>query len=480
MTQAEAYPPSETPTAPQQNGLIYGLNDQPPFMESLVVAFQHVLAIFVGIVTPPLIICSAIGLSPEDTRYVVSMSLFISGVSTFIQAKRIGPIGSGLLSIQGTSFSFVGPILSAGLAVTGAGGTPQQALSLIFGLCFFGAFVEIFLSRFLHLANKIITPLVTGTIVMVIGLTLIKVGVVSMGGGVPAQQNGTFGSLSNLGVALLVLLVIILFNRSRNPYLRMASVVIGLVVGYVVASILGMVNFSSLSGLPLIAPPIPFRYGLSFDFAAFVPFILLYLITTIESIGDLTATSATSGEPVSGSVYMRRIKSGVLGDGVNSLIAAVFNTFPNTTFSQNNGVIQMTGVGSRYIGYFIAAILALLGLFPIVSGVFQTLPQPVIGGATIIMFGSIVFAGINILASTTLDRRALIIVGTSLAIGLGVTYTPEILDNLPSIIKNVFSSGISAGGLTAIVLNLLLPPTASETEAIAEVGQQLETDHVSN
>jgi xanthine permease XanP len=217
---------------------------------------------------------------------------------------------------------------------------------------------------------------------------------------------------------------------------------------------------------------------MSFDFFAFLPFILLYLITTIESIGDLTATSAASGEPVSGSTYIRRIKGGVLGDGINSLIAAFFNTFPNTTFSQNNGVIQITGVGSRYIGYFIAAILALLGIFPIVGGIFQTLPQAVLGGATVIMFGSIVVAGIKILLSVELDRRALILVSTSLAIGLGVTYTPDILNNLPPVIKNVFSSGISAGGLTAIVLNLLLPRESMERETEAMPEAELEPESV--
>ncbi len=453
------------------HGLLYGLEDKPPVPEAILVALQHVLAIFVGIITPPLIICNAIGASPEDTRYIVSMSLFISGVTTFIQAKRIGPIGSGLLSIQGTSFSFVGPILSTGIAVTKGGGTTQQAFALIFGLCFFGAFIEIFLSRFLHLASKIITPLVTGTIVMIIGLTLIKVGVISMGGGVPAQKAGTFGSIQNLGVALMVLLIIIILNCSRNAYVRMASVVVGLVIGYIVASFLGMVNFSNLQNLPLFSLPIPFRYGMSFDFGAFIPFALLYLITTIESIGDLTATSAVSGEPVQGATYMRRIKGGVLGDGVNSLIAAVFNTFPNTTFSQNNGVIQITGVGSRFVGFFIAGILVLLGLFPIVAGIFQTLPQPVLGGATIIMFGSIVFAGLSILAKTNLDRRALIIIGTSLAIGLGVTYTPDIVDQLPPALKSVFSSGISAGGLTAILLNLLIPREADETGVVVDMEE---------
>ncbi|MGB2926388.1 MAG: nucleobase:cation symporter-2 family protein [Limnothrix sp.] len=465
MTQA----PSAEQTIVKNPGLIYGLNDKPPVIEAALVALQHVLAIFAGIITPPLIISSALGLEPADARNIISMSLFISGVATFIQIKRIGPVGSGLLSIQGTSFAFVGPIIGAGIGVTSNGGSPTDALGLIFGLCFFGAFVEILLSRFLHLARKIITPLVTGTVVSIIGLSLIKVGVTSMGGGVPSIGAGTFGSLQNLGVAMLVLVTVIFFNSLKSPYLRMASVFIGLIVGYIVAAILGMVNFDALKDLPLVTVPIPFRYGLKFDFVAFIPFALLYLITTIESIGDLTATSAVSGEPVEGSVYIRRIKGGVLGDGINSLIAAVFNTFPNTTFSQNNGVIQITGVGSRYVGFFIAGILAILGLFPIVSGLFQTLPQPVIGGATIIMFASIVVAGIRILSTVALDRRALLVVGTSFAMGLGVTYMPDILNNLPPILKSIFSSGISAGGLTAIVLNAVIPESVSDSDPESEM-----------
>lgn len=465
MTKVEFPATQQRVIKEKRHNLIYGLNDKPGFVEALLVAMQHVLAIFVGIITPPLLVCNALNLDAANTGYIVSMSLFISGLSTFIQARKIGPIGSGLLSIQGTSFSFLGPLISAGVAVTEAGGTPENALSLIFGLCFFGAFIEIVLSRFLHLVKRIITPLVTGTVVSIIGLTLIKTGIISMAGGIAAQKNGSFGSPQNLGVAGLVLLTIIVLNASKSPYLRMASVVVGLAIGYIVSSLLGMVNFGVLRELPLVVLPIPFRYGLSFNFAAFIPFILLYLITTIETIGDLTATSVVSGEPIEGSTYIRRIKGGVLGDGVNSLIAALFNTFPNTTFSQNNGVIQITGVGSRYIGYYIAAILALLGLFPVVGRIFQSLPQAVLGGATIIMFGSIVVAGINILSSVELDRRALLVIGTSLAVGLGVTYEPDILNAMPTLIKSIFSSGISAGGLTAIVLNLLLPQNLSESSS---------------
>jgi xanthine permease XanP len=447
--------------------LIYALNDRPPVPEALFAAMQHVMAAFVGIITPPLIICGALELPPADTGFVVSMSLFVSGIATFIQSKRIGPVGSGLLSLQGTSFAFVGPILGAGAAAVAAGRTPQEALGLIFGLCFFGAFVEIILSRFLHLLSTIITPIVSGTVVTIIGLSLIKVGMTSMAGGFAAKANETFGSAQNLGLAGLVLAIIVALNMTSNRWLRISSVIIGLVVGYGVAIALGMVDFSSLSELPWFRVPLPFRFGLSFDWGAFVPFVLIYVITAIETIGDLTATSAISQQPISGGTYIRRMKGGVLGDGINSLIAAVFNTFPNTTFSQNNGVIQMTGVGSRYVGMFIAGILMVLGLVPIVGGVFQALPQPVLGGATIIMFGSIAVAGINIISSVPMDRRSLIIVAVSLALGLGVAFVPDLFDTQPPLIKNIFSSGISTGGLSAILLNAFLPrsPHLLQTDA---------------
>lgn len=440
-----------------ESELIYGLEDKPPFRDAVFAAIQHVLACFVGIITPSLIVAGALGLEPADAAFIVSMSLFVSGIATFIQARRLGPVGSGLLSIQGTSFAFIGPILGAGTAVVGAGGAPTEALGLIFGLCFFGAFIEIFLSRFLHLAGQIITPLVTGIVVTLIGLTLINVGITSVGGGFPARDAGTFGSLANLGVAGLVLLTILILNSTSSAILRMSSIVIGLVVGYLVAWPLGLVSFGNLSGLPPFAFPIPFRYGLSFDFTAFIPFAFLYIITTIESIGDLTATSLLTGQPITGPKYMKRIKGGVLGDGVNSLIAACFCTFPNTTFSQNNGVIQLTGIGSRYVGYFIAVIFVLMGLFPVVGGVFQAMPQPVLGGATLVMFGTVAAAGIKILSCVNFTKRASLITAISLGIGLGVTYAPDILENLPALARNIFSSGISAGGITALVLNLLLP-----------------------
>ena len=211
--------------------------------------------------------------------------------------------------------------------------------------------------------------------------------------------------------------------------------------------------------------PIPFRYGLDFDLALFIPFALIYVVTTIETVGDITATSAVSAEPVEGETYVRRIKGGVLGDGVNSAIAAVFNTFPNTTFSQNNGVIQLTGVASRFVGYFVALFLVLFGLIPVVGEVVTSIPRPVLGGATIVMFGTVAAAGIKIIAGAgDIGRRELLILAIALGLGLGVQLVPDALQEFPDTAQNVLGSPITTGGLTALLLNIILPRADEASE----------------
>lgn len=432
--------------------IIYGLNDKPKPAIAFTVAFQHLLAIFVGIITPTIVIAGVFKFNITTTGYLVSMALIVSGVSTFIQVRKFGPIGSGLLSIQGTSFAFLGPLIAAGFA----GGGGEAGLAMIFGLCLFGSFIEMILSRFIHHLKKVITPIVTGTVVSMIGLSLIKIGMTDMAGGFGAKD---FGSLKNLSLSLLTMAIILFFNRSKNSYLRMSSIIIGLAIGYVISIFFGMVDFSGLKELPLISFPIPFKYGISFSFKAFIPIAIIYVITTIESTGDLTATSLVSGEPIQGEKYISRIKSGVFGDGFNSMIAAIFNTFPNTTFSQNNGVIQLTGVASRYVGMYLAGILVLLGLFPIVGGIFQLMPKPVLGGATIIMFATVAAAGIKIISTVPLTRRRMLILATAFGLGLGVQMVPGFLAGFVKggLIQTVFSSPITTGGLTALFLNIILP-----------------------
>ena len=437
----------DTPNARTPSVLLYGIEERPPLREAFFAALQHLLAIFIAIVTPPLIIAGALGLDRETTGFLVSMALFASGLSTFIQCRRIGGVGTGLLCIQGTSFSFIGPIISTGML----GGLP-----LIFGVCIAAAPVEMVISRLLRYTQKVITPLVSGIVVTLIGMSLIKVGIIACGGGTAAREAGTFGTPGYLGLAALVLALIVLFNRSRNRYLRMSSIFIGLGTGYLIAWWAGMIDFASVQHYGGINLPVPFKYGLAFDLSSFIAIALIFVITAIEAYGDITANSLISGEPVKGERFIKRASGGILADGMNSMLAGIFNSFPNSVFAQNNGIIQLTGVASRYVGYYIAGMLMILGLFPAIGLVFSLIPEPVLGGATLLMFGTVAAAGIQIIASQRIGRKEVLVIALSLSFGLSVELVPEVLDKMSITVRNIFSSGITTGGLTAILSNLLI------------------------
>ena len=437
--------------------LIYQLDDKPSFWPAGFAALQHVLASIVGIVTPTLIVAGTLGLGAY-IPYLISCALIASGIGTFIQSKKIGPVGAGMLCVQGTSFAFLTAIISAGMIVKARGGTPEDILATIFGVSFCAAFIEIFLSQFVHKLQRIFTPVVTGTIIILIGIPLIKVAMTDIGGGFGAEN---FGSLQNLSLGLIVLFSVIVFNRAKNPVLRLSSIVIALILGMIAAFFMGLLDFSSLSKVGLVSVPIPFKYGFQFDLAAFIPLMILFCVSALETTGDLTANATISKQPVTGPVYLRRIRGGVLADGVNSIIAATLNSMPSTTFSQNNGVIALTGVASRHVGLYIAAILVIMGMFPIFGAVLQMMPKPVLGGATLVMFGTVAVAGIRVLASAKLDRRDMMIIAISIGMGIGVSMVPDVLSQLPELLRNVLISPVAIGAITAIALSLFLPVEAS-------------------
>ncbi|GAB2196156.1 nucleobase:cation symporter-2 family protein [Sessilibacter sp. MAH4] len=439
--------------------ILFPVDSKPPVLQSLTAGFQHVLASFVGIITPTLVIGSTLGLENE-IPYLLSMALFVSGIATFIQAKGFGPVGSRLIAVQGTSFAFLGALITAGFSVKNQGGNSSDILSLLFGMCFVGAFIEIALSQFINTFKKIITPLVSGIVIITIGVSLIKVGITDLGGGFGAKD---FGKPEYLLVGFCVLLTIFLLNLSSNYWLRLSSILIGMLVGSVVGYALGVFELQPFQKTAVVAIPVPLKYGFDFDWQLFIPIAVIYLLTAIETSGDLTANSHFCGLPIKGNDYLRRIKGGILADGINSSIAAVFNTFPNTTFGQNNAVIRLTGIASRHIGLYVAGILVLLGLFPVIGSVLQQIPKPVLGGATLIMFATVTIAGIDVLRQNHLDRKQSLIAAVSLGLGLGSLMVPNLLEQAPKFISVLFSSPVAVAGISAIFLSLCVPENTQET-----------------
>ncbi|MGM0603220.1 MAG: uracil-xanthine permease family protein [Bacillota bacterium] len=424
---------------------VYKLEDSPPFIEVLLLGFQHMLAMFVGIITPPLIIAGVAGLNSAETGFFVSMALMVSGVTTYIQTTKIGPVGSGLLGVHGTSFTFV----PMAIAAANAGGLP-----LVLGMTLAASPVEMILSRFIKQTKKLFPPVVTGTVVMLIGLGLMEVGITDFGGGAGAEN---YGAVQNLLLGSFVLVTIITANRFGKGLIKVGAVAIGLIAGYIVSIPLGLVDLTQVAESGWITIPRPFKYGMAFSWSHLLPWVMAYIITTVESIGDLTAVAEVSGEPVEGDIHTERLSGGILADGVGSALASIFNSLPNSTFSQNIGVIQITRVGSRVVGVAVAGILFLLGFIPKIGALVSVMPSPVLGGATIALFGMVATSGMKIVIRGGLSDRKIFILSIALSFGLGVTFRPEVVAQLPDVISTVLSSGITVGAIIAIALNLILP-----------------------
>lgn len=444
---------------PNETDLIFSLDDKPSFFQSMTSALTHLFAILVPMVAPALIVGSALGLSADSTAYMVSMAMVASGIGTWLQVNRYGRVGSGLLSIQSVNFSFVTVMIALGSAMRQDGLHEELILSTLLGVSFVGAFLVIAASFVLPYLRQIISPTVSGIVVLMIGLSLIKIGIVDFAGGFAAMSNNTFGSWQNLGLGLLVLVVVIAISCSRRPILRMSSIVIGMLVGYLAALVMGIVDFSSLHNKPLVSIPVPFKYGFHFDLQAFWVAGIIYLLSTLEAVGDITATAIVSHCDIKDDSFSSRLAGGVLTDGLVSVIATAMGSLPLTTFAQNNGVIQMTGVASRHVGKFIAIILIIMGLFPLVGCFFTTIPAAVMGGATLLMFAVISLAGIRIILSNPhgLSRRETLIVAASMGLGLGIAYEPNVFHIMPTSVSMLMENPISISGIIAIIMNICLP-----------------------
>ena len=425
----------------QKSELTYGINDKPPLKLAIPLAIQHIMAAFSGIVAVPLVVGQAIGLSMGDMAFMVSATLFMAGVATFLQVYGIGPIGSRLPCVMGTDFTFVGP----GIAVASAFGLPGY-----FGATLAGSFLEIILSRFIKPLKKYFPPVVTGVVVTLIGLTMLPVSVDWAAGGFGSSE---YGSLRFILLALVVMAIIIILNQKCSGFLCSGAILIGIICGYLISIPMGLLDITPVKEAAWISFPRPFKYGITFKWSAILAFIPPYLVTTIETVGDLMSVASASEHEMTG----EELSGGILADGVGSLIAGIFGAGPNTSFSQNVGIIPLTGVASNFVVTIAAIILMLSGIFPKLGALVAIMPNPVLGGAGIMMFGMIAVGGIKILKDVDLNRRNSLLVAVSIGLGLAVVFRPEVLSHFHPNVQTIFQSGMTTGTIAAIILNLILP-----------------------
>ncbi len=422
--------------------VVYGIDDRPPLGEAVPLAAQHVVAMFLGNVTPPLLIAGGLGLATGETAFLIQMALFVAGLATIVQAYPIGPVGGRIPMVMGTSIAFVGVIVGIGR---------EHGLATVFGACLAAAAVEVAIGFSIVKVRFLFPPLVNGVVVMLIGLTLIPVGIDYMAGGVKAAD---YGSLVNLGLALLVFAVTLGLNLYLKGFLAHASILIGVVAGYVLATATGRVDYGAVGEAGWFALPLPLTHGLSFQLMPILLIAVIYVISTMETLGDIAGViAAADRDPTN-----KELRGGLVADGVMSAIAALFSTFPNTSYSQNVGLINFTGVVSRHVTAISGIFLIVLGLIPKVGALFATIPPPVIGGAGLIMFAMIFSSGLSIIRrGVPWNHRSMVILAVAVGVGLGCELRGDALLNLPEWLRTMLRYGLISGGLTAMVLNLVVP-----------------------
>lgn len=442
-------------------------NYTPPLHKAIPLGLQHVLAMFISNVTPAIIVAGAAGFgfgsnSPDfpEMIYMIQMSMFFAGIATLLQTIGLGPVGARLPVVQGTSFAFL-PIMIPLVA-----GKGLDALPALFGGVLIGGLFHAALGTVIGKIRFALPPLVTGLVVLMIGLALVKVGIQYAAGGVPAIDKPEYGSLQNWSVALAVILVTLGFKFFTRGMWSVGAVLIGLIAGYLLAWALGMVSFGNIARASAFAVPDPFHFGFEFSVAAIVGFCLMAFISAIETVGDVSGiTKGGAGREATG----REISGATFADGFGSAVAGLFGALPNTSFSQNVGLVAMTGLMSRHVVTFGAIFLIAAGLIPKVGAAVTTIPLEVLGGGVIVMFGMVAAAGISMLSDVNWNRRNMVIFAVSLSVGLGLQLEPKALQYLPDTLGVLMTSGLLPAALLAIVLNLVLPEELADemTEEIS-------------
>lgn len=420
--------------------LIYGINDKPPLRLAIPLAIQNIMAAFSGIIAVPMVVGHEIGMSASEMAFMISATLFISGLATFLQSRGVGPVGSRLPCIMGTDFTFVGP----GIAVASSFGLPGY-----FAATTAGSILEIILSRFIKPLRKYFPPVVTGVVVSLIGLTMLPVAVDWAAGSGTSQ----YGNPKFILLAFIVMAIIILLNQNGKGFVSSGAILIGIICGYIISIPMDLLDFTAVKEAAWFSFPKPFRYGMKFHLSAILAFLPAYIVTAIETMGDLISVANASEHEITGEELSR----GILSDGVGSFIAGIFGAGPHTSFSQNVGIIPITGVASRFVAIIAGIILMLAGIFPKIGALVSIMPSPVLGGAGIMMFGMIAVGGFKLLQEVDLNKRNSLLVAVSIGLGLAVVFRPEVLDNFHPTIQTIFQSGMTTGTITAIILNIILP-----------------------
>jgi len=426
-----------------KNSIVYQLDGKPPLGIAVPLGLQHILAMFVGNVTPIIVISNALKLPVEQKAFLIQCAMFVAGLLTLVQCFPIGPVGSKLPIVMGTSFGFLPVMLGIGA---------KYGLAGIFGAALVGGIFQLILGFFIKYIRKFFPPLVTGIVLLAIGISLTGTGMKYFAGGAGAQD---FGSIQNIFLGSLVLMVLLIIKHYTKGLFSMSAILISLIAGYLISIPMHKVDFTPVASASWFTVPMLYRFGMEFHLDAILSMLVMFFISTVETVGN---TSGITSGGLGRAATEREISGAVIADGIGTSVGAFFNALPNTSYGQNVGIITMTGVVNRFSVAVGAIFLMAAGLFPKLGGLIAVMPASVFGGAAVVMFSSMVVSGINQVTEVPLTNRTSTILAVSLGLGIGFSLVPDASKNFPEAIRMLFEgSGVAVATITAVFLNRILP-----------------------
>ncbi|HIW93733.1 MAG TPA: purine permease [Candidatus Flavonifractor merdipullorum] len=435
--------------APFKRATVFQYEGVPPLGQMVPLGLQHVVAAVVGIVTPAIMIAGSCGITGADQTLLIQVSLLVTAVATLIQLFPIGPIGSRLPVIMGISFAYVPTLQAIG---------QQFGLPEILGAEIIGGIVAILFGIFVKQIRVLFPPLVTGTVIFTIGLSLYPTAIKYMAGGVGKPD---YASPKSWLVAIITFLVVLILQNFGKGVLKLGAILWGIIVGYVISIPLGLVEFSAVGQAGLFQVPTPMHFEIAFEPSAIVSLAIVYMVNAVQTIGDLSSTTIGGMDRMPTD---KELRGGIVGQGVMSVVGALFGGLPTASYSQNVGIITVNRVINRAVFVFAAVVLAVAGFVPKIASILTTIPQSVIGGATVSVFAMITMTGVSMITSERFDMRARTVVGLSVALGVGISQVQGCLAGFPEWVTMVFgSSPVVVTAIMAIFLNLILPKPNPES-----------------
>lgn len=435
----------------------YELDGKPRLLDAIPLGLQHVLAMFVSNITPVIIVLGVLNVPLETKTSLIQACMFVAGINTLIQNYTLGPFGSKLPVVMGSNFAFVPVCISVGI---------KYGIEGILGAVLIGGLFEIIVGIFIKRIRKYFPPIVTGVVVLSIGLSLIPIGINSFAGGFGASD---FGSYSNLFVGGLVLTLVIVFKQFGKGMWSTASIFIATIIGYAVALFLGKVDLSGVAQASLLNIPKPFVYGMSFHIDAILAMIVMFIVSAVETMGDMSGITMGGADR---ELTDKELSGGIMGDGLGCVIASCFSVLPTTSFSQNVGIIAMTKIMSRFVVVVGSLILMCGAFFPKLGVILVAIPQSVIGGSLVMIFAMIFISGVELITKEPLGNKNSTILAASLGVGFGLGAVPEAIQYLPEGIKLLFGgSGIAVSAAVAVVLNIVLPNDKPQTSKVRDAKE---------